>query len=177
MEKRVIQKVKDHNTALKHTIVQNISDLKARYENGEVINSDDFDSLIRKVYESTNIEFTDSDFTKRSRTKNTVPIEERCSALRANEDRCTRRRKNGIDFCGTHEKGQPHGVVQDETASGTTYDKKEVWAQDFGGIIYYIDMNNNVYKTEDVMNNELDPTIIARWRLFGSERRIDWGAA
>ena len=177
MEKRVIQKVKDHITKLKNDIVQNISDLKVKHEEGEAINSDDMDVLIRKVYESVSIEFTDTDFTKRSRTKNTVPIEERCSALRANEDRCTRRRKNGIDFCGTHEKGQPHGVVQEETTSGATFDKKDVWAQDFGGIIYYIDMDNNVYKTEDVMNNETDPTIIARWRLFGSDRRIDWGAA
>ena len=67
--------------------------------------------------------------------------------------------------------------VQNEPSQGKTYDKKQVWAQDFGGIIYYIDANNNVYKTEDVMNNEADPTIIARWRLFGDERRIDWSAA
>ena len=177
MEKRVTQKVKDHITKLKNDIVQHISELKAKQEAGEAVESGDLDALIRAVYESTSIEFTDNDFTKRSRTKNVVPIEERCTALRANEDRCTRRRKVGIDFCGTHEKGQPHGVVQAEPASGKTYDKKEVWAQDFGGIIYYIDMDNNVYKTEDVMNNETDPTIIARWRLAGTERRIDWGAA
>ena len=177
MEKRVIQKVKDHISGLKNSIVKDISTVKAKYEQGEVVTGDDLDSLIRKVYESTSIEFTEVDFTKRTRTKNTVPLEERCTAQRANSERCTRRRKNGINFCGTHEKGQPHGVVQEETATGTTYDKKEVWAEDFGGIIYYIDLDKNVYKTEDVMNNETDPTIIARWRQDGSDRRIDWNAA
>ena len=113
MEKRVTQKVKDHISTLKNTIVQNISELKTKHEAGDVIRSEDFDSLIRTVYESASIEFTDGDFTKRSRTKNIVPIEERCTALRANEERCTRRRKTGLDFCGTHEKGQPHGVCSE----------------------------------------------------------------
>ena len=42
--------------------------------------------------------------------------------------------------------------------------KKEVWVEEIGGIMYYLDNNNNVYNTEDVMSNRENPKIISRWR-------------
>ena len=41
--------------------------------------------------------------------------------------------------------------------------KLEVFVQDIQGIHYYIDISNNVYKTEDIINNSKNPTIIAQY--------------
>jgi len=177
MEKRVLQKVKDYIADFKTGIVADIAELNTQLDDGVPITKQDLDALINAIYARENIQLAGDDFIKRVRTKNAVPVEERCIALRANDDRCTRRRKPDMEFCGTHEKGQPHGVVADKPSSDITYTKREVWAEDFGGIIYYIDIGHNVYKTEDVMNNNTNPTIIARWISVGDTRRIDWDAA
>jgi hypothetical protein len=39
----------------------------------------------------------------------------------------------------------------------------EVFAEDIGGIVYYIDNANNVYKTEDVLEEKTNPAIIATY--------------
>jgi hypothetical protein len=41
--------------------------------------------------------------------------------------------------------------------------KKEVWVEEIGGIMYYLDNNNNVYNAEDIMSNRTNPKIIAKW--------------
>ena len=41
--------------------------------------------------------------------------------------------------------------------------KNTVWAQDIKGIMYYIDDTRNVYNTEDVMKNVVNPRIIANY--------------
>ena len=39
----------------------------------------------------------------------------------------------------------------------------EVHIQEINGILYYIDKNNNVYKTEDILCNSKNPRIIAKY--------------
>jgi len=102
------------------------------------------------------------DMIKRKRSKNSVPADERCSARRASGERCTRRKKEGSDCCGTHCKGIPHGVISDIEQT-RPHTKMEVWAEDFNGIVHYIDSQGNVYKTEDVLKNKPNPTIYAKW--------------
>ena len=99
---------------------------------------------------------------KRKRSKNSVPSEEKCNARRANGERCTRRKKEGSDCCGTHCKGTPHGVISDVEHT-RPHTKVEVWAEDFNGIVHYIDSQGNVYKTEDVLKNKPNPSIYAKW--------------
>ena len=41
--------------------------------------------------------------------------------------------------------------------------KVTVWAQDINGIIYYIDNNRNVYDPQDILDNKVNPTVIAKW--------------
>ena len=41
--------------------------------------------------------------------------------------------------------------------------KNQIWVEDIKGIVYYIDVDNNVYNTEDVVANLENPRIIARW--------------
>ena len=44
------------------------------------------------------------------------------------------------------------------------YTKIEVWVKDIKGINYYIDDNNNVYNPEDILENKVNPSIIAKWK-------------
>jgi hypothetical protein len=83
--------------------------------------------------------------------------------LRANNEQCTRRKKNSEKFCGTHIKGIPHGEISNDNKNVQTIIKKEIWAQDINGIIYYIDDENNVYEHTDIINNIMNPKIIAKY--------------
>ena len=103
------------------------------------------------------------DFQKRKRVKNVVPYFDRCSAKRANGEQCTRRKKEGENFCGTHTKGTPHGTIQSSHEPAQTVEKINAWAQDFNGIVYYIDDKENVYKPEDIYQNKTNPKIIAKY--------------
>ena len=64
---------------------------------------------------------------------------------------CSKTKKYPSDFCGTHLKGIPHGCVNIELNLTQSTIKKEVWVQDIGGIMYYLDNENNVYKPEDIV--------------------------
>jgi hypothetical protein len=43
--------------------------------------------------------------------------------------------------------------------------KVQVVAEEIGGIVYYVDNMNNVYKTEDVLEEKPDPQVIAKYVL------------
>jgi hypothetical protein len=92
-----------------------------------------------------------------------VPFFDRCCAKRASIEQCTRRRKDGSEYCGTHMKGTPHGIIDNQIECKPTTQKIEVWAQDIQGIIYYIDKSNNVYQAEDIVINKMNPKIIAKY--------------
>jgi len=103
---------------------------------------------------------------KRKRVKSVVPMYERCSAKRANGEQCTRRKKDGETYCGTHIKGTPHSIMDEsECETPTTKNVKvDIWAQDIKGIIYYIDKAGNVYDTEDIMKIDKYPKrVIAKY--------------
>jgi hypothetical protein len=69
-------------------------------------------------------------------------------------------------------KGTPHGCVDSQTEPLTTSKKVQVWAQDIGGIMYYIDDANNVYSHEDVITDRVDPKIIAKYVKHGEKYSI-----
>ena len=69
---------------------------------------------IQYVYDFERLLLVKDDFIKRKRIKNAIPVTNRCNALRANNEQCTRRRKDGCEFCGTHSKGTPHGLVAND---------------------------------------------------------------
>jgi FKBP-type peptidyl-prolyl cis-trans isomerase len=106
------------------------------------------------------------DFMKRKRVKNIVPSQHRCHAKRANGEQCTRKKKVGCDYCGTHTKGAPNSIMDDGaneiSAVKTSQQSVNVWVQNIKGIEYFIDANNNVYKHEDVIENTANPQIIAK---------------
>ena len=117
------------------------------------------------VYEYEKLKLAKEDFMKRKRVKNMVPIQQRCLAKRANGEQCTRKKKEGCDYCGTHTKGVPCSIM-DQDQSDTPKPNQEsinIWVQNIKGIEYFIDGSKNVYKHEDVINNSTNPRIIAKY--------------
>ena len=158
MEKRLNKKLDDHVVNFKDNIRKKCIELGIHDNNNTV-------ELLNYIYNYDNLSFTVEDLQKRKRIKNIVPKYDRCCAKRANGEQCTRKRKNDYEFCGTHTKGTPHGYIssiQNNIKEDIT-EKVEVWAQDIKGILYYIDNKSNVYKTEDIINNKINPCIIAKY--------------
>lgn len=87
-----------------------------------------------------------------------ISPEDLCVAKRTDGVQCTRKKKKGCDYCGTHAK------IEKKVQSHATANlqKMEVAAEDINGIIYYIDDNLNVYHTEDILENKPNPRIIAK---------------
>ena len=128
--------------------------------------------LLQYIYDYDRLTFNKEDFQKRKRVKNFVPIFDRCCAKRASNEQCTRRKKEGSEFCGTHMKGTPHGIIDSQNESKINTQKIEVWAQDIQGIVYYIDKGNNVYQAEDIVSNKVNPKIIAKYVKSGEHYSI-----
>ena len=60
--------------------------------------------------------------------------------------------------------GTPHGVVNsviDDAANNIVVG--EVFAQEIGGIVYYLDKHGNVFHTEDVLKGTENPKVIAKY--------------
>ena len=159
MERRINKKIEEHHTSFIEKIKTIIS----------INNSDNPNNQLEKISEiitaATPCIIGKLDFVKRKRVKNVVDLADRCCACRANGEQCTRRRKDGSQFCGTHIKGTPNGITDENPHTNQIQTKKEVWAQEISGIIYYLDKENNVYKAEDIMSNKVNPEIIYKWLL------------
>jgi hypothetical protein len=157
MEGRINQKI--------DTYIQDFKDNVINLVRQQELEQQSMDNIIQYVYDYTKYKVGKEDLVKRKRVKNTVPLFDRCCAKRANGEQCTRRKKESFDYCGTHEKGRPHGIVTNDPDGNneTKQIKREIWAQEIRGIIYYIDKEGNVYQTEDVMNNQINPKVIAQY--------------
>jgi hypothetical protein len=193
MEKKLNKMVQDYQVEFKNSIKKWLEDKSANITNNseEVFTSD----FLKHIFDYNAFEFTKEDFQKRKRAKNTIPQSEKCIAQRSNGYQCTRRRKNGNELlCGTHLKGTPHGVFAANgitpaeaaaangssssaaaiaaysAASAQASTKIEIWIQEIKGINYYIDNVNNVYRTEDIIANKINPDIIAKWKLNGNDK-------
>ena len=161
MERRINKKIETYITSFK----DNIRDKSALLG----LQNEQMNHLLQYIYDYERVTINKDDFMKRKRVKNIVPFFDRCCANRASGEQCTRRKKEESEYCGTHMKGTPHGIIEDNNEE----DKKEqtqnveVWAQDIQGIIYYIDKIGNVYQMEDVISNKTNPKIIAKYIKTG----------
>jgi hypothetical protein len=149
MEKKLQNRINEFLNYFKKDIIDKIND------------NNDKSSIISIINNYPSIEIGKEDFIRRKRVKNVVPHYERCIAKRANNDQCTRRNKNGTNFCGTHTKGTPHGIINGNI-NKNDIKKVQVFTTDINGIIYYIDEDCNVYNTEDVFHNKEYPSVIAK---------------
>ena len=139
-----------------------------------VINStENKNEILQFLQNYKNVELTPDDFKRRKRIKNVIPDYNRCIANKGDESRCTRKKKDKIDFCGTHEKAIPYGTVDINTNNTQTVNNVDIWYQEIRGIYYYIDKVGNVYLPEDILSNNTNPRIIAKWKIDGSEYIIN----
>ena len=156
MDKRINKRIEVYITDFKDNIKEKAIQLG-------VINDAKMTQLVQFVCDYDRLNLTKEDFMKRKRVKNSVHLSDRCCAKRANGEQCTRRRKTEDEYCGTHLKGTPHGICEDNDDNKPQGYKIEVWAQDIKGIIYYIDKSFNVYQAEDIVSNNVNPKIIAKY--------------
>lgn len=165
MEKRLNKKIEEYVTSFKDNV-------KGKAESLGISQSEEMADLLTYIYDYERLSLGKEDFTKRKRVKNVVPFFDRCSAKRANNEQCTRRKKEDCEYCGTHMKGTPHGMIDGQTEVVPTTQKVEVWAQEIMGIIYYIDKTGNVYQAEDVVVNKVNPKVIAKYIKTGDTYTI-----
>jgi hypothetical protein len=156
MERRLNKKIETYVTTFKDNIREKALNLG-------LLHDDKSNQLIQYVYDYERLTLNKDDFVKRKRVKNVVPLFDRCCAKRATNEQCSRRKKDGSEYCGTHMKGTPHGIIDNTNETKINTQKVDVWAQEIKGIVYYIDAFNNVYQAEDIVSNKLNPKIIAKY--------------
>jgi len=160
MERRLNKKVETYFGEFKDGVREKATELGLS-TNQEV------NTLLQFILDYDRLVLQKDDFQKRKRVKNLVPFFDRCCAKRATSEQCTRRKKEGSEFCGTHMKGTPHGILDEQEDAKPSTQKVEVWAQDIQGIIYYIDKFGNVYEAEEVVQNSPNPSKIAKYVKTG----------
>jgi hypothetical protein len=163
MERRINKKIEEHFINFKNEIIERL-----KHQHGDIQSDSDVYKLVEFIYNYPKISVDQDDIKKRKRVKNVVPFCDKCMALRATGEQCSRRKKDGYSFCGTHIKGAPHGHVENKPQANP-YTKRTVWIEEINGISYYIDNINNVYDSSDIVNNVTGPRIIAKYEknVFG----------
>jgi len=159
MERNIKQKIDTFSHEFKQSIHKWLSEHTIKTRD----NVDVTQTFLQYVYDFETLSLKEDDFKKRKRVKNQIPNYERCCALRINNERCTRKKKEGILFCGTHVKGTPYGTIKDSHEPYTTT-KVEIWLEEINGVHQYIDVSGNVYSTEDINACVNPPRIISNWK-------------
>jgi hypothetical protein len=165
MEKRLNTKIEVYISEFKSDICSKINVLS--FEDKQKMSE-----LLQYIYDYERLSLLKEDFIKRKRIKNAIPQSNRCNAKRANGEQCTRRRKCDDEFCGTHTKGTPHGLINAVNPTEMANTTLEVSAVEVMGIVYYIDDTHNVYNTEDVMGGVHNPRVIAKYIRNGLDITI-----
>ena len=160
MERRVAKKLDSHFTEFKN-------DIKNWFQENtcEIIGDSNKSAFLQYIFDYDNVSLSKEDFQKRKRIKNVVPQYDRCCAYRANNEQCTRRKKDDSNYCGTHIKGTPHGTVSSTDVTDVKIKKKQILAEEIKGICYYIDDTKNIYDHEDIIKNKENPKIIANYKV------------
>jgi len=165
MEKRLNKITGEYVTTFKTDLRDKITTIN--FENNTKINE-----LLEFIFDYDRLSFSKDDFIKRKRVKNSIPTLNRCNAKRANDEQCTRRRKADCEFCGTHSKGTPHGLILCGDAEQPTTQRVDVFVEEIKGIVYYVDHFGNVYKTEDILEEKENPAIIAKYVITNGKYTI-----
>lgn len=162
MEKNVRNKVNDYINEFKNNIQNWIESNDASVIVGSEDKRNDF---IQYLNDFPNLNLEKEDFQKRKRIKNNVPDYNRCIALKFNGERCSRKQKNSDTcFCGTHMKGSPYGTIEKESQIPKKQ-KVQLWLEEINGISRYIDRDFNVYSSEDIVNSQPVPRVIAKYGI------------
>jgi hypothetical protein len=161
MDKRINSLLEKYLVGFKDQIKKKVAELG--FEEKSKTND-----LLEFVYEFERLVFTKDDFIKRKRVQNTIPVDNRCIATKSGGERCTRRRKDGCEFCGTHSKN----ILNDTEQKPEGSKNMDVFAKEMEGIVYYVDTFQNVYRTEDILNEIHNPKIVARYDVLTGGRCV-----
>ena len=116
----------------------------------------DNDELIKKFM--PNIVNVSIKLGVKKRNKRVLPKEVRCMGRKIDGEQCTRSRRNGSDYCKSHEKRLPHGRIDDNSfvkkERGKRGRKKKSIENDYiatklekiNGVDYLVDEFDNVFK-------------------------------
>jgi len=139
------------------------------FDNADISNSAK-NALLKTIYDYDVLVINKETVAKKKRAQNKVSSIERCIALCAGNRQCSRKKNPGIQVCGTHIKGTPHGIIENHDEINSTNTKLvQTWMQCIMGIDCYIDIDNNVYMTEDILNNVHNPRVYAKYVKNGEE--------
>jgi hypothetical protein len=185
MEKRINKQVANYISKFKEDIVdfyenngkkvkemEEIKEIKME-ENVETDKMEESATFKEFVHSYPPLLLAKTDFSN-NRVKSFIPPLERCVANKSCKEQCTRRKKEG-NYCGTHAKGTPHGIISnDNPLSYLSSHKVTIWAQNIQGILYYIDDENNVYNVDDILKEVINPKIIAKYKQCNDVYLIDY---
>jgi hypothetical protein len=167
MEKQLNKQIETYLLGMKDAIRTKM--LEIGFEQNSKTNQ-----LLEYIYEYDKLIINKDELSKKKRVKADIDFDKRCSAYRADSKQCTRRKKQGCEYCGTHVKGIPNGVISTNEPKQMPNKTMDVVAREIDGIVYYIDSMQNVYKTEDVMNNLVNPKIIGICRKINQTEIVDY---
>jgi hypothetical protein len=136
--------------SFKKEVLGKLNHIKTMNQDENIVS--DLNILINYI-QLSNINSSD----KKPRTKNSIDPCTQCKALRADGERCSRKKRNN-EYCGTHIKGRPHGEFNN--VEPEQHKTVHVFSVDINGIVYWIDDNFNVYDTVAIMENKPNPEII-----------------
>tara|TARA_X000000950_G_C13556709_1_gene513836 strand:- start:107 stop:535 length:429 start_codon:yes stop_codon:yes gene_type:complete len=138
MENRIRKKVNTYLNDFKDDIMKTVTSKQSDVD------------ILNFISSYPRLSLEEDDFSKRKRVKNHVPQYDRCIAKRADCQQCTRRKKEGTFYCGTHMKGTPHGEINKDTIHQKR--KVELVIKYDKGIPHYTDDKGVIYCAEDVLN-------------------------
>jgi len=107
---------------------------------------------------------TQTQIPKPKKTKTPLELKNRCVAKLSNGGQCSRQSLKDGTLCGSHVSIQPYGMIStSEIKDGKEIVSHEVFAVEIQGLVYYIDHLGNVFRTEDILLNAVNPAIIAKY--------------
>jgi len=123
--------------------------------NNSLISGESKKNLIVKI---ELLEIDINSYKKKPRAKHVICSQDRCLGKRADGKQCSRKRRGGENFCGTHIKGCPHGVYSKQNDLSSR--KVNVVAVEINGIFYFKDDQGNIYNTDEIMANKPNPSVL-----------------
>ena len=137
-------------------VKQMLKDLSLNYsiKNGSTAVS--LDELYNK-YCISDLEFDDSSIVKKKKRKKNKQLakDELCMAKKADGCQCTRRRKDGNEYCGKHMGNLKFGRIDDEEKYQNSDQYIKTMHEKINGNDYLVDENNIVYSFD-----KQNPTVI-----------------
>lgn len=155
MEKIINNKIEQYSLSFKEKMKDKINSLN-------IYETDKLNKFIEFIDNYGPLVFEKGDLVNSKRIKIELAPNIRCTAKRICGKQCTRRKKVDCDYCGTHYKTLPNGVFDSDIQNIETTLSIDIFTKDIEGIIYHIDKNLNVYNTEDMLGEKLNPRIIGK---------------